>query len=104
MVRTAGQYRLTTAVIGYVLSAVLIVGGVWLTQRDAAVPSTKPEYLNSEFSAKLGGSEFVAKNTAPGITLIICGTAIVIVTIRRKFRQKTQWADDKHPGFTEVDS
>jgi hypothetical protein len=85
--------------IGYIASLFLITGGIWLTQRDMDISK---DQTNAEVSAKLGQFEFVAKNTAPGIVLILCGTWIVVATIQRKSFAKTQWKDERHPGFTEI--
>ena len=102
IVHTASQYRFWSMLIGYIASLLLITGGIWLTQRDMDIPKVQANVANVEVSAKLGQFEFVAKNTAPGIVLILCGTWIVVATIQRKSFAKTQWADERHPGFTEV--
>jgi hypothetical protein len=81
--------------IGYLASLFLIVGGIWLTQRDIDVSHIPKNSSTGEVSAKLGQFEFVAKNTAPGIVLILCGTWIAVTTIQRKSHAKTQWADER---------
>ena len=103
IVHDAERYRFWTTLIGGILSLALIVSGIWFTQQSFGLPSPGIASCTGEISAKLGLFTFAAKNTAPGIILIICGTWLATTTINRKLRARTQWKDDTHPGLTEVD-
>lgn len=113
IVQSASRHRLWSMIFGYTLSLVLLGGGIWFTQRDFAPRNENPEANiekssnyeanRGQLSAQIGVFKFVAKNTAPGLVLILCGTWLATVTVKRKSRAKTQWGDDSHPGFTEVD-
>ena len=103
IVRDAERYRFWTTLIGGILSLALILAGIWFTQQDFGLPSTNAAAGTGELVAKLGLFKLAAKSTAPGIILIICGTWLATTTVNRKLRARTQWADDKNPGYTEVD-
>jgi hypothetical protein len=103
IVHDAERHRFWTTLIGGVLSLALIGSGIWFTQQSFGSPSTGIASCGGDLSAKIGLFTFAAKNTAPGIILILCGTWLATTTINRRLRARTQWANDTHPGLTEVD-
>ncbi len=95
--------RVATMILGFTMSAILIILGYKLTQQDMELNQGVTVNNGSEISADFGTSSFALKNTAPGLLLIICGTVIAVSTIRKETFTKSQWADHQNglPGFTE---
>ncbi|MCE2573899.1 hypothetical protein [Motilimonas eburnea] len=95
--------RIATMVLGFTMSAVLIILGYMLTQQDIEVNKGVNVNNGSEITADFGTASFALKNTAPGLLLILCGTIIAVSTIRKETFTKSQWADHQNglPGFTE---
>ncbi len=86
----------------------MFVGGFLLTQRQIGISADQPtdQSKESELTLNVKNEEFKLRSTYPGLVLIVCGTALAVVLVRKRFYFKTQHQDKQNniPGFTELES
>ena len=99
--------RIWYLIIGGVIAFAMVGFGWYLTQRQidtAAVQKADPQ--QTDLTLNLKQEEFKLRSTYPGLVLIVCGTSLAVVLIRKRFYFKTQHKDETNriPGFTEMES
>jgi TRAP-type C4-dicarboxylate transport system permease small subunit len=92
-----GWHVLTLMVVCSMISAIMIIGGWRLTQRQIDLGQSSG---TTQVDMKM--TEFKLKSTYPGIAFILCGTFLMIAVVRKEIFFKTQHKDDNHPGYTEI--
>ena len=100
--------RIWYLIIGGVIAFVMVLAGLFLTQRqlDLSAQGNMQDVKATEFTVDLKKEAFKLRSTYPGLVLIVCGTGLAVVLIRKRFYFKTQHKDEKNniPGFTELES
>ena len=107
-IRAHSKTRIWYLSVGGLIAISMVIFGYALTQRQLDLQGTygQTQSEETELTLDLRKEGFRLRSTYPGLVLIVCGTALAIVLIWKRFYFKTQHKDERNqiPGFTELES